>query len=101
MDKTQNTPLALKYRPQHFNDLRGQEMLVRTIMSSIKNSRIAHAYLLTGIRGVGKTTSARIIASVLNCENPVITGEIKACKTCNNCISFSKQSHPDIIEYGI
>jgi len=62
-------------------------------------ARLSHAYLLTGIRGVGKTTSARIIASIVNCENPIITGtNIEACTECNNCKSIASGNHPDIIE---
>ncbi len=61
--------LARKYRPQKFNDLIGQEVLVKTLTNSILQNRIAHAYILTGVRGVGKTTTARLIAMSLNCEN--------------------------------
>ena len=60
--------LARKYRPQKFNDLIGQEVLVKTLTNSILQNRIAHAYILTGVRGVGKTTTARLIAMSLNCE---------------------------------
>ena len=60
--------LARKYRPQTFGNLIGQETLVQTLKNSIINNRIAHAYLLTGVRGVGKTTTARLIAMSLNCE---------------------------------
>ena len=59
--------LARKYRPQSFNELLGQDALVKTITNAIKNNRLHHAYILTGIRGVGKTTTARIIAKALNC----------------------------------
>ena len=58
--------LARKYRPQKFNDLIGQEVLVKTLTNSILQNRIAHAYILTGVRGVGKTTTARLIAMSLN-----------------------------------
>lgn len=92
-------PLALKFRPRKFSDLKGQDVLVRTISSAIINSRISPAYLLTGIRGVGKTTSARIIASVVNCENPKITvNDIESCSVCSNCKSIASGSHPDIVE---
>lgn len=92
-------PLALKFRPKKFSDLKGQDVLVKTLSSAIIHSRLNNAYLLTGIRGVGKTTSARIIASIVNCENPIINGmNIEACTICNNCKSVSSQNHPDIIE---
>ncbi len=95
----QYIPLALKFRPKKFADLKGQDVLVKTLSSAIIHSRLSHAYLLTGIRGVGKTTSARIIASVVNCENPVIDGvNIEACTTCTNCKSLAAGNHPDIIE---
>lgn len=99
MSQTQYLPLALKYRPKKFFDLMGQNILVSTLSSAIINSRIASAYLLTGIRGVGKTTSARLIASVVNCENPVIKeNNIEACEICNNCKATMQGNHPDIIE---
>lgn len=100
MSSTQQyIPLALKYRPKKFVDLKGQDVLVKTLSSAIIHSRLSSAYLLTGIRGVGKTTSARIIASIVNCENPIINGtDIEACTTCNNCKSLSSGNHPDIIE---
>ena len=60
--------LARKYRPQFFGDLIGQEVLVQTLSNSIINKRVAHAYLLTGVRGIGKTTTARLLAKALNCE---------------------------------
>ena len=59
--------LARKYRPQFFKDLIGQDALVQTLSNSIKNNRVAHAYLLTGVRGIGKTTTARILSKALNC----------------------------------
>ena len=59
--------LARKYRPQNFEDLLGQDALVQTLTNAIKNNRLHHAYILTGIRGVGKTTTARLIAKALNC----------------------------------
>lgn len=100
MSSTQQyIPLALKFRPKKFADLRGQDVLVKTLSSAIINSRLSTAYLLTGIRGVGKTTSARIIASIVNCEKPVINDiNIEACTICNNCKSLAAGNHPDIIE---
>jgi DNA polymerase-3 subunit gamma/tau len=99
MSQIQYLPLALKYRPRKFFDLMGQSVLVKTLSSAIINSRIAPAYLLTGIRGVGKTTSARLMASVVNCENPVVKGDsVEACEICNNCKATIQGNHPDIIE---
>ena len=77
------TVLALKYRPQVFDDLIGQEIIAQTIYNSIKHNTSANAYLFTGIRGIGKTTIARIVAKSLNCEN----GIDNLCKEnfCDNC----------------
>jgi|GEM_PF-5657789 len=75
--------LARKYRPQKFNDLIGQEVLVKTLTNSILQNRIAHAYILTGVRGVGKTTTARLIAMSLKCENR----SEKTCEPCGKCNS--------------
>lgn len=97
--KTQYQPLAIKYRPKAFANLMGQDVLARTLSSAIINERIASAYLLTGIRGVGKTTSARIVANAINCENPKINGkEVEACGECANCKAVKAGNHPDIIE---
>ncbi len=88
--------LALKYRPQTFDDLIGQEVVAETITNSIKVDKIPNAYLFTGIRGIGKTTTARIIAKALNCSN----GIDKLCKEnfCENCKSISESSHIDVLE---
>ena len=89
--------LARKYRPQKFDDLIGQETLVKTLTNSFKNKRIAHAYLLTGVRGIGKTTTARLIAMTLNCEK--ITNEIcEPCGNCNSCDAVRDDSNLDVIE---
>ncbi len=66
-----NKILALKYRPQAFEDLIGQDVVAKTILNSLKEKKIPNAYLFTGIRGVGKTTIARIIAKALNCEKGI------------------------------
>lgn len=92
--------LATKYRPVDFDSLVGQDVLVRTLTNSISHNRIANAFLLTGIRGVGKTTTARIIARALNCIG--IDGKseatIKPCGVCSNCTSIMEDRHPDVIE---
>ena len=66
-NENQYVVLARKYRPQNFEDLLGQDALVQTLTNAIQNNRLHHAYILTGIRGVGKTTTARLIARALNC----------------------------------
>ena len=88
--------LALKYRPQTFNDLIGQDVVADTISNSIKANKIPNAYLFTGIRGVGKTTTARIVAKSLNCSN----GIDELCKDdlCGNCKSISNSNHIDVLE---
>lgn len=90
--------LARKYRPQTFGELVGQEVLVTTLSNAIKNNRLHHAYILTGIRGVGKTTTARIIAKTLNCSDENATSQAKACGNCDNCKSISASKHQDVIE---
>ena len=88
--------LALKYRPQIFDDLIGQEVVAETITNSIKADKIPNAYLFTGIRGIGKTTTARIVAKALNC----LKGIENLCKEdlCENCKSIADSSHIDILE---
>ncbi len=88
--------LALKYRPQTFNDLIGQDVVAETITNSIKADKIPNAYLFTGIRGIGKTTTARIVAKALNCSN----GIDNLCKEnfCESCKSISESSHIDVLE---
>jgi DNA polymerase-3 subunit gamma/tau len=87
--------LARKYRPQNFDQLIGQEALVRTLTNAINMGRLAHAWMLTGIRGIGKTTTARIIAKALNCENgPTAT----PCDTCSACISIRDGRNVDVME---
>ena len=94
-----NKILALKYRPQQFKDLIGQEIMSQTITNAIKLGKTPNAYLLTGIRGVGKTTTARLIAKALNCENnndPKITCSIE--KFCPTCQEIVNSNHIDILE---
>ena len=88
--------LALKYRPQVFEDLIGQELAVKTIFNSIKKNKIPNAYLFTGIRGVGKTTIARIVAKALNCEK----GLENLCNDnfCGNCEAIINSNHIDVLE---
>jgi len=88
--------LALKYRPQTFGDLIGQDVIAETILNSIKENKIPNAYLFTGIRGVGKTTTARIIAKSINCLN----GIDKICESemCENCKAISNSNHIDVLE---
>jgi DNA polymerase-3 subunit gamma/tau len=88
--------LALKYRPQTFDDLIGQEVAAETIINSIKADKIPNAYLFTGIRGIGKTTTARIVAKALNCSN----GIENLCKEnfCENCEAIINSSHIDVLE---
>ena len=93
---TNSKVLALKYRPQTFDDLIGQEVVAETIINSIKAKKIPNAYLFTGIRGVGKTTIARIVAKALNCAN----GIDSLCKEnfCDNCEGIINSSHIDVME---
>jgi DNA polymerase III subunit gamma/tau len=88
--------LALKYRPQVFDDLIGQEIVADTIVNSIKANKVPNAYLFTGIRGVGKTTTARIVAKALNCINGI--DEICKIDQCENCKSISNSNHIDVLE---
>ena len=96
---TKNKILALKYRPQEFRDLIGQEVMAQTITNAIKLSKTPNAYLLTGIRGVGKTTTARLIAKALNCQKnsdeKIKCSSEKFCPTCEEIIS---SNHIDILE---
>ncbi|WP_295145503.1 DNA polymerase III subunit gamma/tau [uncultured Reyranella sp.] len=92
--------LARKYRPVDFTTLVGQEAMVRTLRNAIATGRIAHAFMLTGVRGVGKTTTARIIARALNCVGPDGTGgpTVDPCGVCDNCKAITEDRHVDVIE---
>ena len=92
--------LARKYRPQTFAEVIGQEAMVRTLSNAIATGRIAHAFMLTGVRGVGKTTTARIIARALNCVGPDGQGgpTITPCGHCANCRAIAEDRHVDVIE---
>ncbi len=103
MVQEQSTPyrvLARKYRPKHFDELIGQDALVRTLRNAIEKKRIAHAYMLTGIRGTGKTTTARIIAKALNYrgadgQSGPTTGATDDCEICR---AITEDRHPDVME---
>jgi DNA polymerase-3 subunit gamma/tau len=92
--------LARKYRPRDFDELIGQDALVRTLSNAIAIGRVAHAFILTGVRGVGKTTTARIIARALNCIGPDGQGgpTIKPCGECKHCTAIAEDRHVDVIE---
>ncbi len=92
--------LARKYRPKDFNTLIGQEALVRILTNAINSGRIAQAFMLTGVRGVGKTTTARIIAKALNCIGPDGAGQPtpQPCGVCPNCVSIAEDRHVDVQE---
>ncbi len=87
--------LALKYRPQNFDDLIGQDVVVETITNSIIANKVPNAYLFAGIRGVGKTTIARIVAKALNCSNGI---ENKCKVQCDNCDAITNSNHIDVLE---
>ena len=92
--------LARKYRPQTFDQLIGQDAMVRTLANAIERGRIAHAFLLTGVRGVGKTSTARLIAKALNCIGPGGQGQptIEPCGVCEHCWAIAEGRHIDVIE---
>jgi DNA polymerase-3 subunit gamma/tau len=92
--------LARKYRPQRFAELIGQEAMVRTLSNAIATGRIAHAFILTGVRGVGKTSTARILARALNCVGPDGTGgpTVAPCGVCEPCRAIAEDRHVDVIE---
>ncbi|MBX9796349.1 DNA polymerase III subunit gamma/tau [Sphingomonas sp.] len=92
--------LARKYRPSNFNELIGQDAMVQTLANAIRRGRLAHAFLLTGVRGVGKTSTARLIAKALNCIGPDGTGgpTIDPCGVCEPCRAIAEGRHIDVIE---
>ncbi len=90
--------LARKYRPGHFRDLIGQEAMVKTLTNAFEHDRIAHAFILTGVRGVGKTTTARIIAKGLNCTGRGDRPTVDPCGECEACTSITEGRNVDVIE---
>jgi DNA polymerase III subunit gamma/tau len=92
--------LARKYRPSTFAELIGQEAMVRTLSNAIAAGRVAHAFILTGVRGVGKTTTARILARALNCVGPDGAGgpTVEPCGRCAQCLAIAEDRHVDVIE---
>ncbi len=92
--------LARKYRPTGFGDMIGQEAMVRTLRNAFAAGRVAHGFMLTGVRGVGKTTTARIIARALNCVGPDGSGgpTVEPCGVCPNCTAILADRHPDVVE---
>jgi len=95
MEKSAHKVLALKYRPKNFKELIGQDIMVETITNSIKLNKLPNAYLLTGIRGVGKTTTARLIAKALNCNKNFLKEE--SCD-CSHCEEITNSKHLDVLE---
>ena len=87
--------LSRKYRPQSFSEIIGQPHVVSTLINSIESNRIAHGYLLAGVRGVGKTTTARVLSKTLNCQNKDGSGP---CHKCQNCIEITESRSLDVIE---
>ncbi|MCJ8157515.1 DNA polymerase III subunit gamma/tau [Sphingomonas sp. LaA6.9] len=92
--------LARKYRPQNFSELIGQDAMVTTLGNAIRRDRLAHAFLLTGVRGVGKTSTARLIAKALNCIGPDGQGgpTIAPCGVCEPCVAIAEGRHIDVVE---
>ncbi|MDP7603590.1 MAG: DNA polymerase III subunit gamma/tau [Alphaproteobacteria bacterium] len=103
-NKNQSPPyrvLARKYRPAKLGDLVGQDALVRTLFNAFSSGRLAHAFLLTGVRGIGKTTTARIIARTLNCtgvDGSVTAPVAEPCGECETCVAIAADRHPDVLE---
>lgn len=99
-DNPQYRVLARRYRPQTLGELIGQDVLVRTLTHAVETGRIAQAFLLTGVRGVGKTTTARVLARMLNCVGENGTGDVTAepCGVCEHCVAIAADRHVDVLE---
>ena len=100
---SENTPyrvLARKYRPGTFSELIGQEPMVRTLRNAIEQDRLAHAFILTGVRGIGKTTTARLVARALNCVGADGQGgpTVDPCGVCDHCTAIAESRHVDVLE---
>ncbi len=98
MEKNTHKVLALKYRPKNFKELIGQDIMVETITNSIKLNKLPNAYLLTGIRGIGKTTTARLIAKAINCNKNFIQGEKCSSGEFCHCEEIKNSKHLDVLE---
>ena len=98
MKRNDHKVLALKYRPQNFKELIGQDIMVQTIINSIKLNKLPNAYLLTGIRGVGKTTTARLIAKAINCKKNFINQEKCSSGEYCHCEEIGNSNHIDVLE---
>ena len=98
MEKRAYISLYRKYRPDSFSSMIGQEHIIRTLVNQIRKGAVSHAYLFTGSRGTGKTTTAKIFARAINCEHPLADGS--PCGKCAACVALSQPANMDIVEMG-
>ena len=89
------TALYRKYRPGTFDDVKGQEHIVKTLRNQVKNGKVAHAYLFTGTRGTGKTTVAKLLAKAVNCED---LQDGSPCEKCASCLAISRGTAMNVVE---